>query len=348
MPQPPFTINVELCNDLELITLDGRAFIRRTDETSRTNQVDHKRKDYLPGDPRIRLDDETISLHLKEELETEILNRLSPHLWLVAKQDSSHISSLTHQVVRGRMIIVTDQPRLHLVWYHDRVFIKPLPKYLLSHAFWMHYLISSHSPIQEPLRTALRIAALGFLRSYVYLIRRRSDFDIAMKESQRLLPKRTKFAKFLRLATSLGIIEDDMVSPRYHYGELRLSRLNFWIKIFLFQFSYHKPEGQYALYFARFYAPILFLFGIFSIILSTMQLTLATMRPIENPSSLWLELTLVFRGFAIFVLFIVTVIISYILVTFMSLALREVSFALKDLCHKGWPGRQINTASSTA
>ena len=26
--------------------------------------------------------------------------------------------------------------RLHLVWIHDRIFIKPLPRHLLSYEFW--------------------------------------------------------------------------------------------------------------------------------------------------------------------------------------------------------------------
>jgi hypothetical protein len=44
--------------------------------------------------------------------------------------------------MKRREIVVTEDPRLHLVWIYDRVFIKPLPKYLLSHDFWQIYLLS--------------------------------------------------------------------------------------------------------------------------------------------------------------------------------------------------------------
>ena len=33
-------------------------------------------------------------------------------------------------------MIVTEHPGLHLVWYYDTIFLKPIPPYLLSRAFW--------------------------------------------------------------------------------------------------------------------------------------------------------------------------------------------------------------------
>jgi hypothetical protein len=44
--------------------------------------------------------------------------------------------------VRGRRVTITEKPALHLVWFYERVFVKPLPKYLLSHAFSEHYSLS--------------------------------------------------------------------------------------------------------------------------------------------------------------------------------------------------------------
>ncbi|KAI1660709.1 hypothetical protein F4813DRAFT_261701 [Daldinia decipiens] len=334
MIEPPFYLDAELCKSLEAIGPDITNGIRRTIRPLQRSQETPPEKDYLPGEPRIKLENDTIGTDLEEELVTNDLDQLSPHLWLVAKQDSAHISSLTHQIVRGRRIIITEKPELHLVWYYNQVFIKPLPKYLLSYAFWKYYLISPHSPIQEPLQSSLRKAALGFLRSYSYLIQRRSDFNLAMNEDHRLLPKNIKYSSFSRLITSVQSIGDDMVSPRYHYGELRLSRLNFWIKIFFFRFTYHKAEGQYGPYFARFYGPILFLFGLFSVLLSAMQVVLAAMPPTENSSASWLNFPLVSRGFSIFTLLVVAVITCYFLLAFVGLASREIIFALRDLYRK--------------
>lgn len=274
-----------------------------------------------------------IGIHLKVESLTEDLGRLSPHLWLVATQDSAHISSLTHQVVSGRDIVVTEKPELHLIWHYDRVFIKPMPKYLLSHTFWDFYLTSALSIIQEPLRGTLRKAALGFLRSYRYLIKHRSDFNLAMRDDKSLLPKGTKFSSFARLISSLDI-DDDSVSARYQYGELRLSRLNFWIKIFHFHFTYHKVEGQYGPYFARFYGPILFVFGLFSVILSGMQVVLAAMSLVDDSASSWQNFAIMSRGFSVFTLIVVLVIICFLALAFAALAVREIIFALKDLSRK--------------
>lgn len=323
MLEAPFPQNLELCKSLN--SRDGFCFIQR----SKKCHADSDRRNYLPGEPRIPLDEETIGTHLKEELLTEDLDRLSPRLWLVATQDSAHISSLTHQVVRGRDIVITEKPELHLIWHYNRVFIKPMPKYLLSYTFWNFYLTSPLSPIKEPLQSTLRKAALGFLRSYSYLIQHRSDFNLAMRDDKSLLPKGTKFSRFARLINSLDI-DDDAVSARYHYGELRLSRLNFWVKVFRFRFTYHKVEGQYGPYFARFYGPILFLFGLLSVVLSGMQVVLAAMSLDHGSSSSWQKFTVMSRGFSVFTLTIILAIICFFLLTFVALALREIMFALKD------------------
>jgi hypothetical protein len=43
---------------------------------------------------------------------------------------------------------VAEDPRLHLVGVYDRVFVKPLPKYLLSYDFWQIYLLNNASQIK--------------------------------------------------------------------------------------------------------------------------------------------------------------------------------------------------------
>jgi hypothetical protein len=53
---------------------------------------------------------------------------------------SANINPLHRQRVKGREIIVIEEARLHLVWIHDCIFIKPITRYLLSHVFWETYL----------------------------------------------------------------------------------------------------------------------------------------------------------------------------------------------------------------
>ncbi|RYP36711.1 hypothetical protein DL767_003273 [Monosporascus sp. MG133] len=338
----PFDSSNQLCDRLvigirEQLNTETRVTAIERRKLPRGNgQVgERSSKDYLPGERRIQLCDPHISNYLKSELLTEDLNRLSPRLWLVAKQDSSHISSLTNQLVRGRQIIITEKPELHLVWYNDRVFIKPIPKYLLSHAFWEFYLLSPSSPIEASVGGDLFKAALGFLRSYNYLIRHRSDFALAMREDCRLLPKNTKYASFIRLIQSFETVDDGAVSPRYKFGELRLSRLNFWAKIFLFRFTYHKTDGQYGAYFARFFGPILFVFAVFSVLLSAMQVVLAAQTLVESDNGPWDVFTRMSRVFSVFTILSAAVVILVLLLVLLAMLSREAVFALRDLYREG-------------
>ncbi|KAB2568856.1 hypothetical protein DBV05_g12465 [Lasiodiplodia theobromae] len=222
----------------------------------------------LPGQPNIRLgQSDRLWQHLERELYSADLEKLAPHLWMMSTQSSANISPLHRQKVKNRRIIITEDPRLHLVWVDDKIFIKPLPPYLLSHAFWAE-ILQPCSTTADQHRTAIALAARGFLRTYSHLIRHESDFRIALDEQ--LIPHPpvftstpssdisitwTTFADFTASVSSL--VNDASVSGRYAYGELRLSRLNFYAKLFLRRFYYQRRFPQYGTYFAQFFAPIL-------------------------------------------------------------------------------------------
>ncbi|PQE08903.1 subtilisin-like serine protease protein [Rutstroemia sp. NJR-2017a BBW] len=143
----------------------------------------------LPGYPQILLQDTTeLITFISKDLRTPILEKLSPRLWWMSTQSSAHIGPLHHQAVKQRNIIISENPELHLVWYYDRIFIKPLPKYLLTFDFWHTYLISPTSILGSE-REIIKRSALGFLCIYRYLVCYESDFNIAMEK--RLLPEGT-------------------------------------------------------------------------------------------------------------------------------------------------------------
>ncbi|KAI2694840.1 hypothetical protein CBS147333_8668 [Penicillium roqueforti] len=326
----PFSENSQLCDKLT-ITADGHLSRRKSNPISSfpsTQQLTEK--DHLPGEPRIKLEDNHIVKTLQSEFMTRNLDKLSPFLWLVAKQDSTHISALTHQIVRGREVIITEDPGLHLVWIYDRVFIKPMPKYLLSHAFWQFYLADRNSKIPNYQQQEIAKAVLGFMRSYAYLIRHKSDFILATNDNHRLLPKKITYSSFVKFITAFEEICDDSVSPRYKFGELRLSRLNFWTKIFLGRLMYHKVHGQYGAYFAHSYGTLLFIFAVFSVLLSAMQVALAVV-PLEGG---WSVFAYTSRGFAIFTIICVALIIISLLSVFIVLSSREILYAVNDLILK--------------
>lgn len=130
-------------------------------------------------------------------------------------------------------------------------------------------------------------------------------------------------------------ILDTAVSPRYQFGELRLSRLNFWSKIFLQRLSFQKVYGQYGPYFARFYGPLLFIFGILSVALSAIQVALAAVTdPFLQNNRSWVIFVRVSRGFSIATIVSVVVVSLFLLVLMLCLLGRELVFAIYHLWNK--------------
>lgn len=233
----------------------------------------------LPGYPQIPLQDtQELQSFLKEDLLAPTLERLAPYLWWMSKQSSAHIAPLHHQTIKFREVVLTENPELHLIWYYDRVFIKPLPKYLLSHAFWTNYIMITGDPSFDC--KSIERSALGFLRTYRHLIKYESDFNIAKEKS--LIPTTVTWEKFSNFVCDLKAIEDTHVSGRYLYGEIRLTRLNFYIKFLLGRSTFHKIHGQYQSYFSRFYGPLFFLFGMVSVLLTALQVELAAEPLLTN------------------------------------------------------------------
>ncbi len=231
-----------------------------------------------------------------------------------------------HQAVRGRKIIVTENPQLHLVWYYDRIYIKPIPRYLLSHAFW------------EFLPIELRRAITGFVRTYSYLIRYECDFRLATSDELALIPKddgsvsadesdHITFERFTIFIAAFQKLPDDSVSPRYRYEELRLSRLNMYARIFLRKLTFHHIDAQWGAYLGRFLAPILSIFAVLSVALSAMQVELGVQGSLQDSSPTWTHFAYVSRWFSclILVVIVTTVIFFSLLIAFM--ILHDIWFA---------------------
>lgn len=271
----PFTEKSQLCRDLE----------------SPISPVP-----CLPGQPRVPLRDPVrLFQYLRKEFWAVDLEQMAGHFWMMSTQSNANISSLHQQKVKGRTIVITEDPRLHLIWINDRVFIKPLPRYLLSYGLWKDHLLLGNSFLagnsQEELQKMLQVqqSILGFLRTYYYLIQHESDFEIACNKDVRLLPSDVSWLEFCNISQEFDKIEDDHVSKRYYYGELRLTRLNLYAKFWLRRFHYEQVHGQYGPFFARFYGPLLFVLGVVSIILNALQVELAaeTLLTAYQWQSLW-------------------------------------------------------------
>lgn len=327
MQMIPFTTDTQLNAQLA-ISYDSKS------AETRLIRVDMPTSLALPDQPRFRLNTAELCEHVLKEFATPELDAFAPYLWLVATPSSANISPLHHQLVKGRKIVVTEDPQLHLVWIYDRIFIKPIPAYILSHAFWQHYLLSSASPLSVHRKQQVAAAARGFLRTYSYLLRHKSDYDLATREEHRLLPEGVEWTAFAEFIIGFNTLEDMDVCPRYGFGELRLTRLNLWSKVLMRPLTLEKFYGQYGEYFARFYGPLLFLFGTLSVALSAMQVELAILPPSEAKGG-WIYLSRVCRWFSISTLICVAVVATFLILLFLKMLLSETGFAIGFLLKKG-------------
>ncbi|RYP20798.1 hypothetical protein DL767_009383 [Monosporascus sp. MG133] len=191
---------------------------------------------------------------LERELSLKDLDGMLKHLWFAG---SKHPATQLHfQVAMGREIVVADRMDLHLLWDNNgRIFIKPIPRFLLDVTFWRSNLkCPNNCTCENPVTTANngdagvlpfagrgqpsavscmggpRKVALGFLYTYACLIASESDFFVA--NEKRLLPRKVddsiiEWVKWTKLVRELlENHQPNKVHPRFLRAELRLSRIN--------------------------------------------------------------------------------------------------------------------------
>lgn len=189
---------------------------------------------------------------LAQDLDTPRLHSMIHHLWFAGRPVPPRPLHVQLGAL-GREIVLHEQMDTHLIWGSSRIFLKPIPRYLLQPQFWQDYLacdscspevlVPSKATGEEGCRHPhLRACALGFLLSYVALLPHESDFDIA--KEKRLIPSEVTWVAWRRFvreifspATGTGTnsepksanslyADPSLVAPRFVYGELRLNRLN--------------------------------------------------------------------------------------------------------------------------
>ncbi|KAK8093430.1 hypothetical protein PG997_000115 [Apiospora hydei] len=247
---------------------------------------------HVPGDPAVGLGHNDVGAHLSKHLRTPVLDELYEKLWLVARKSGESIDPLHTQKVKGRAIMPTEDPNLHLVWDRDKIYIKPVPLFLLNYDFWLTYLQepeqhpSSRVP-QEPSQIQLPISdrsiATGFLRSYALLIPNRLDFALA--QESHLIPPGINWLEWSKFTTHFRRKLDNEVAKRYHYGQLRLSRLHWAVRIFRprntsTSWFYANPYWSITELVERATVPLLFIFASISLVLSSMQVILSV--PVDD------------------------------------------------------------------
>jgi hypothetical protein len=181
-------------------------------------------------------------------------------------------------------------------------------------------------------------AARGFLRSYAFLIQHKADYLLATHDDRfGLVPKSISFPDLVEFLRCFKTIPDAEVSPRYAFGDLRLTRINFWVKIFLWRPNYFKQYGQYGSYFAQFYGPILFFFGVIALALNSMQVVLAVESGFGFGDG-WISFAWMSRGFSVFTLFVILLLSFALIASLLLFIFREAIYAAKDLYWKKGSG----------
>ncbi|KAE8149843.1 hypothetical protein BDV25DRAFT_120907 [Aspergillus avenaceus] len=116
--------------------------------------------------------------------------------------------------------------------------------------------------------------ALGFMPSYAHLIKHRSDFALA--HAYHLIPEQVKWTEWCQFIQYFRDLDDTQVAKRYHYGQMRLSRLNWAVRLFqppsaTTVWFYDIPNWSIGTYVQRIAKPLIFGFASISLALASMQ-----------------------------------------------------------------------------
>jgi hypothetical protein len=230
---------------------------------------------------------------------------------------------LSYQRSTAREIVISEAADMHLVWaVPRRILLKPIPRYLLDYQFWKDHIVTQDSFYK---------CAYGFLLSYAALIQYESDFQIA--KEMHLIPENLTWELWVNFVKELlnsrgNDRHQDNVNIRYRYGELRLSRLNkiSWIhgRLRGYSVSYQTYGEMFTTNLAPIGAATIYV----ALVLTAMQVGLATPQLNQNGTfQRWSY------GFAVFSIlapvgFVLAILLLLILVFFYNWA-ATVSFDRK-------------------
>jgi hypothetical protein len=215
---------------------------------------------------------------LREALNLDRLNRIHGHLWMAGRPMRARPLHRYRTVLDE--IIPMQQMDLHLLYFDNKILIKPLPEWILCANFWAEHLCDDKD---------LHASACGFLLSYVWLLV--TPLDLKMAHDLSLIPTFitwTWWKDFVKDFIGPGNLDINtlaQVNKRYHFGELRLARVNtiyrirYWRTHFVRGYLY--GYNRYAPFFKRNFSWVLTLFVFLGLVLTAMQVGLG-LKELEN------------------------------------------------------------------
>jgi hypothetical protein len=121
-------------------------------------------------------------------------------------------------------------------------------------------------------------------------------------------------------------VGDESVIPRYHYGELRLTRLNLLVRILLRKLTFHHIHGQWSTYISSFIATFLSVFLVLSTVLSAMQVEMAVQTAPTDAGN-WEIFTRVSRWSSIFVIVFIAAMVLLLILFLLFILVHDLCFA---------------------
>ncbi|KAF2803942.1 uncharacterized protein BDZ99DRAFT_545725 [Mytilinidion resinicola] len=268
----------------------------------------------------VHLVNDDVEGFLEQDLDLERLNVIHHLLWMAGRPLNAR--PLHRQQMMGFDVLQTEQADLHLLKFSNRLFIKPLPAFLLNCEFWEKYLCG-------PKSKALHESACGFLLSYLWLVR--SPLDLKVAQELDLLPLPITWVSWKRFVTDFCSHVDvnslHQVNKRYLFGELRLGRINtiYRIRFFRTHFvrGYLYGYNRYVVFFQRNFGWVLIVFVFFSLVFSAMQVgagtpQLADSATFQNAA----------YGFTVFSIVAVAALLGFVAVTFSSMFIYNMISAI--------------------
>ncbi|TLD32707.1 hypothetical protein PspLS_01006 [Pyricularia sp. CBS 133598] len=219
------------------------------------------------------------------ETNLERLEKIHRHLWLAGRPMPPR--PLHYQRSMNRAIVVTEKMDMHLVWGDGRIYIKPLPRFILEPCFWTADLAGPSEDVQRKDAAAegdeleeYRRRARGLLYTYAAMVASDSDFRIA--RDHHLLPEGLEWQAWRKLVAQLLDGRElaftySSMHPRFCYGELRLSRLDkicfYWETPLV---NYTTKWNQYESFFRHNLGLLISSAGYVVVVLTALQVGLAT------------------------------------------------------------------------
>jgi hypothetical protein len=225
--------------------------------------------------------------YLKLRLDTNHLDNVVDLLWLAGLRGK--VRPLHRWIALNIRITITETARMHLLWRPSQIFLMPLEPALFNYATFKSVICNADATPAE--KQHMYSAALGLLLTYTKLILYESDLRLAQHPDYGLLPAHITYKQWVAFSSAIiahNQAHHSQLPGRYHYGELRLYRINL-IYRFALRFrlryvvhGYFEDTTDYSSFLEHNFRWLLVVFAYASIVLSAMQLGGATYRG-KNP-----------------------------------------------------------------